>query len=207
MNKIYKILEMSDILLEVIDARFPKDSRIYKIEKIIRKKGKELIIVINKSDLVPEDFLYMVKDEFEIEFPVVYISCKTRKGSRELRRRIKERIPKDKDKIYIGVFGYPNTGKSSTINLLVGRSRAKTSSMPGFTKGFQLIRLSRKIYLIDTPGVIFPKKEEILAILGSIDPSKLKNPIKCLNYLLNKIQKEAILKAYNIDDYSSIEDF
>ncbi|MEM0325339.1 MAG: GTP-binding protein, partial [Candidatus Aenigmatarchaeota archaeon] len=93
MNKIYKILEMSDILLEVIDARFPKDSRIYKIEKIIRKKGKELIIVINKSDLVPEDFLYMVKDEFEIEFPVVYISCKTRKGSRELRRRIKERIP------------------------------------------------------------------------------------------------------------------
>ncbi|MEM5872967.1 MAG: hypothetical protein QXV63_01935, partial [Candidatus Aenigmatarchaeota archaeon] len=48
---------------------------------------------------------------------------------------------------------------------------------------------------------------EILAILGSIDPSKLKNPIICLNYLLNKVQKEAILKAYDISDYSSIEDF
>ncbi|MEM0379333.1 MAG: GTPase [Nanopusillaceae archaeon] len=207
MNKVYKILEMSDILLEVVDARFPKDSRINKIEKIIKKKGKELIIVINKSDLVPEDFLYMVKDEFEMEFPTVYISCKTRKGSRELRRKIKERIPKNKDKVYIGVFGYPNTGKSSTINLLVGRSRAKTSPMPGFTKGIQLVKLSKKVYLIDTPGIIFPKREEILAILGSIDPSKLKNPIICLNYLLNKVQKEAVLKAYDISDYSSIEDF
>ncbi|MEM1684262.1 MAG: GTPase [Nanopusillaceae archaeon] len=206
MNKLYKIFEVSDILLEVVDARFPKDSRIYKLEKLAKKMGKKLIIVINKSDLVPEDFLYLVKEEFNVEFPTVYISCKTRKGSRELRRKIKDLIPKEKKKVYIGVFGYPNTGKSSTINLLVGRGRAKVSPVPGFTKGLQLIKLSKKVYLIDSPGVIIPKKEEILAVLGSLDPSKLKNPISSVKFLLDKIQKENILETYGIDNYSSVED-
>jgi len=206
MNNIKSLINNSDVIIEVVDARFPKDSRILTLERYTKKKNKKLIIAINKADLVPEDFLIVVKDEFEREFPTVYVSCKTRKGSRKLRELIKENIDKDKNKSYVAVIGYPNTGKSSLINLLVGRRRTGVAPIPGFTKGIQLVRLSRKIYLYDTPGIVIPKSEELRVVLGMIDPSKVKNPVRSVDFLLKKIQKEAILEAYGIDNFKDIED-
>jgi len=206
MNNIKPLINSSDVIIEVVDARFPKDSRIYLLEKYIKKINKRLIIAINKADLVPEDFLIIVKEEFEREFPTVYVSCKTRKGSRKLRELIKENVDNNKDKNYVAVVGYPNTGKSSLINLLVGRRRTGVAPIPGFTRGIQLVRLSRKIYLYDTPGIIIPKSEELKVVLGMIDPSKVKNPVKSVDFLLKKVQKEAILEAYEIDDFRDTED-
>jgi len=79
-----------------------------------------------------------------------------RKGSKKLREAIK-RVGKKYEKAYIGVFGYPNTGKSSIVNILVGRRSAGTSPKPGFTKNLQIIKLSRKYYLIDSPGIVETK--------------------------------------------------
>ncbi|RDD52418.1 hypothetical protein BA065_01875 [Nanoarchaeota archaeon NZ13-N] len=148
----------------------------------------------------------MVKEEFEEDFPTVYISCKTRKGSRRLREVIKDNINKEKERNYVSIIGYPNTGKSSIINVLVGKRKVGVSPIPGFTKGTQIVRLSRKIYLYDTPGIVFPKREEIMVLLGSLEPSKAKNPIRDATFLLNKIQKEAVLEAYNLEDFKDIED-
>jgi len=206
MDKIKSLINKSDIILEVVDARFPKDSRIPMLEKYIKRINKKLIIAINKADLVPEDFLLVVKEEFEREFPTVYVSCKTRRGSRRLREVIKENIDENKEKNYVAVVGYPNTGKSSIINLLVGRRKAGVAPIPGFTKGVKLIRLSKKIYLYDTPGIVIPKSEELRVILGIIDPSKVKNPIRSVDFLIKKIQKEAILNAYEIEDFKDTMD-
>jgi len=100
-------------------------------------------------------------------YPYVILSCKLRKGIRQLRDRIKiesKRALKEKkfEKAHIGVIGYPNAGKSSVINLLSGRGSAGISKEAGFTKGIQKIRLVKNIYLIDTPGVL-PKEEEELS--------------------------------------------
>jgi len=190
MNKIKSLINNSDIIIEVVDARFPKDSRIFMLEKYIKKINKKLIIAINKADLVPEDFLLVVKEEFEREFPTVYVSCKTRKGSRRLREVIKDNIDENKEKNYVAVVGYPNTGKSSIINLLVGRRKTGVAPIPGFTKGIQLVRLSKKIYLCDTPGIIVPKSEELKVILGMIDPSKVKNPVKSVDFLIKRYKRK-----------------
>jgi len=206
MDKIKSFIKKSDIVIEVVDARFPKDSRIPMLEKYIKRMNKKLIIAINKADLVPEDFLLIAKEEFEVEFPTVYVSSKTRKGSRRLREAIKENIDENKEKNYVIVVGYPNTGKSSLINLLVGRRRVGVAPIPGFTKGVQLVRLSKKIYLYDTPGIIIPKEEELRVILGMIDPSKVRNPIKSVDFLIKKIQKDAILEAYGIENFKDTED-
>ncbi|KAK3326300.1 hypothetical protein B0H66DRAFT_155181 [Apodospora peruviana] len=59
-------------------------------------------------------------------------------------------------KLQVGLVGYPNVGKSSTINALVGAKKVSVSSTPGKTKHFQTIHLSDKVMLCDCPGLVFP---------------------------------------------------
>lgn len=59
-------------------------------------------------------------------------------------------------KTTIGLVGYPNVGKSSTINSLVGAKKVSVSATPGKTKHFQTINLSDKVVLCDCPGLVFP---------------------------------------------------
>jgi large subunit GTPase 1 len=54
------------------------------------------------------------------------------------------------------LVGYPNVGKSSTINALIGAKKVSVSSTPGKTKHFQTIQLSDKVLLVDCPGLVFP---------------------------------------------------
>ncbi|KAI1824716.1 hypothetical protein F4861DRAFT_538700 [Xylaria intraflava] len=59
-------------------------------------------------------------------------------------------------KLQIGLVGYPNVGKSSTINALIGAKKVSVSATPGKTKHFQTIHLSEKVILCDCPGLVFP---------------------------------------------------
>lgn len=56
----------------------------------------------------------------------------------------------------IGLVGYPNVGKSSTINALIKAKKVSVSSTPGKTKHFQTIHLSPSVLLCDCPGLVFP---------------------------------------------------
>ncbi|OCK82714.1 P-loop containing nucleoside triphosphate hydrolase protein [Lepidopterella palustris CBS 459.81] len=59
-------------------------------------------------------------------------------------------------KTQIGLVGYPNVGKSSTINALIGAKKVSVSATPGKTKHFQTIHLSDSVILCDCPGLVFP---------------------------------------------------
>ncbi|OAA72485.1 ribosome biogenesis GTPase Lsg1 [Cordyceps fumosorosea ARSEF 2679] len=59
-------------------------------------------------------------------------------------------------KLQVGLVGYPNVGKSSTINALIGATKVSVSSTPGKTKHFQTIHLSDRVVLCDCPGLVFP---------------------------------------------------
>lgn len=59
-------------------------------------------------------------------------------------------------KTTIGLVGYPNVGKSSTINALIGAKKVSVSATPGKTKHFQTIHLSDSVILCDCPGLVFP---------------------------------------------------
>ncbi|KAE8149185.1 hypothetical protein BDV25DRAFT_156853 [Aspergillus avenaceus] len=60
-----------------------------------------------------------------------------------------------KQKTTIGLVGYPNVGKSSTINALLGSKKVSVSATPGKTKHFQTLYLSPEIMLCDCPGLVF----------------------------------------------------
>lgn len=68
----------------------------------------------------------------------------------------RDRSDNSKQKTTIGLVGYPNVGKSSTINALLGAKKVSVSATPGKTKHFQTLYLSPEIMLCDCPGLVFP---------------------------------------------------
>jgi ribosome biogenesis GTPase A len=154
-----KIVQMSDIILEILDARFITETRNPELEGQIKKQKKKIIYVFNKSDLI--DLKKINKEEVDSLNPKVFVSCSNRKGIKELRNRIKitshrveRRVDKTFNKITVGVIGYPNTGKSSVINFLAGKSATGVGTDAGFTKAIQKVKLTSEIVLLDSPGVI-----------------------------------------------------
>ncbi len=157
-----KVIKMSDIILEILDARFIDETRNLELEKQIKREDKKIIYVFNKSDLID---MGEVSEEDGMLSPKIFVSCAKRKGIKDLRNKIKalaKKIEKPVDrvlnKVTVGVIGYPNTGKSSIINLLTGKNSAGIGADAGFTKSIQKVRLTSEIVLLDSPGVI-PKKE------------------------------------------------
>lgn len=54
------------------------------------------------------------------------------------------------------MIGYPNVGKSSTINSIVGSKKTSVSATPGKTKHFQTLILDNQLTLCDCPGLVMP---------------------------------------------------
>lgn len=71
----------------------------------------------------------------------------------------------DNLKYYVGLVGYPNVGKSSTINSLIGIKKVSISATPGKTKHFQTINLTLDVVLCDCPGLVFPNFSNSIAEL------------------------------------------
>jgi len=199
-----RVIYESDILLEVIDARMPDLTRNKKVENKIRRKRKFLILVINKSDLITRSMRMNFLQKFKSK-ELVFVSCKDRMGISTLKEMISELAKKRRHWNYtkVGVIGYPNTGKSSVINVLVGRSVVKTSPIPGLTRAVQWIRGEGDIMFLDTPGVIpFDEKDETeQALMSVIDPNKLVNSdlaaMKIIQLFLD-YNKSGLEKFYDV---------
>jgi ribosome biogenesis GTPase A len=212
-----EVIENADIILEILDARFIDETRNKKIEESILKSKKILIYVINKADLIDKSKLD--KDKLSEIYPYVFVSAKERRGTRDLRDRIKmeskkvlKPVDKETGRISVGVIGYPNTGKSSLINTLRGKKVAGTGPEAGFTKGLQKIRLSENLCLVDSPGVIpedqysQTEKEKISKAtkLGGKSFSQVKEPELVIANIIRDYQKQ-LEEHYKIDSKGDAE--
>jgi len=194
-----KVIEESDILLEVLDARLVNLSRNREVEEKIIRKDKKLIFCMNKCDLVPKHHMDKMK---KILKPSVFVSARQHLGTTMLKKLIYRLA--NKDKITVGVIGYPNTGKSSIINALCGKKSAKTSSYSGFTRGIQKISAGR-LMLLDTPGVIPFRENDVIkhALIGATDPSKIKDPESAAQELIECLDG-AVQKHYDVLDSATL---
>lgn len=151
------VIRISDIVLQVLDARYFEEMRNLDVEGDIRAKGKKSIFVLNKADLVDiEEVRKKIPQDMR---PFVFLSTKTKAGAKELRDKIKieakrVELGEHMTRVHVGVVGYPNVGKSSVINMITRRGVAGISKQAGFTKGMQRIRFADGILILDTPGVI-----------------------------------------------------
>ncbi len=177
---IRRIVGKSDVVLEVLDARVPDITRSRSLEGIVERLGKELVLVINKADLVPRSIAEKWKKLFEEQgYPTVYISARGRLGTKILRSKIRSLV--GGREATVSIVGYPKVGKSSIINALKGKHSASTSPIPGspgYTTHTQLYRVDSKTYIFDTPGIIPPRGEDVYAILRGKEPDSFRDPVK-----------------------------
>ncbi len=202
-----KIIDECDVILLVLDARDPEMTRNRELENKIKSKGKKLIYVLNKSDLVPKEILEKWKNVFGEN--TVFISAKRRLGTKILRDMIKKSLREmNKKEGKVGIVGYPNVGKSSIINALTGKRKALTGSIAGLTKGEQWVRLTKNIKLMDTPGVLEMKDEDDLVISGALRLEKVENPIPPALKILKRIDNfdKSIVREYFNIDYKEIDE-
>uniref|UniRef100_A0A8C5BFD9 Guanine nucleotide-binding protein-like 1 n=1 Tax=Gadus morhua TaxID=8049 RepID=A0A8C5BFD9_GADMO len=96
----------------------------------------------------------------------------------------------------LGCIGFPNVGKSSVINSLVGRKVVSVSRTPGHTKYFQTYYLTPTVKLCDCPGLVFPSRvDKQLQILAGIYPvSQLQEPYSSVGYLCERTSFLSLLK-------------
>lgn len=105
------------------------------------------------------------------------------------------------DYIMIGFVGYPNVGKSSTINALLGQKKVGVTSTPGKTKHFQTMIVSDSVMLCDCPGLVFPSVVSSRAemVCGGILPlNALKDHISPMELLAKRIPRPVFEETYNI---------
>ncbi len=203
-RRVKRAVELADVVLEVVDARDPLGTRCREAERLVRLMGKKLIIVINKADLVPKEILEEWKRIFQKEYPTVYLSAKHRLGTRKLWIAIKKNAPKFPVKV--AVVGYPKVGKSTVINVIKGRSSAETSPRPGATRAERLVAATTWLKLVDSPGVIPIRENEVnLALKCIVPPEELKDPvIPAMELIKRALEKrpEALREKYGfiVDD-------
>ncbi len=202
-RKLREIISRSDVVLEVVDIRNPIDTRPVHVEKMIKALGKDIILVLNKCDLVP---LWVSKGwakYFRSQgMKTIFTSATRRYGSRILKREILKLIPSKPS--VLAVIGYPKVGKSSIVNMLKGRDSAPTSPTPGstgYTKRAQLYKIADGVYLIDTPGIVMPYGNSIEAIIRRTPVESFKDPVpvavKLIEYIMSHVPT-AFYEAYGI---------
>lgn len=101
----------------------------------------------------------------------------------------------------IGLVGYPNVGKSSTINSLMIEKKVSVSATPGKTKHFQTLFLDKDLLLCDCPGLVMPsfvltKAEMILNGILPID--QMRDFVPPVNVLCTQIPRHILEDKYGI---------
>jgi nuclear GTP-binding protein len=183
-----RVVDESDVILEVLDARDPLGCRCVDIEKFIMQRDpqKRIVLVLNKIDMIPRENAQQWLTYLRKQLPTVAFKASTQQQQRighmkvdlskvsESQMKSKECLGADvllkllknyarnrdiKTAISVGVIGYPNVGKSSLINSLKREKVVVVGATPGVTKVKQEIHLDKHIRLLDCPGIVFAAKD------------------------------------------------
>lgn len=175
-----------DVVIEVLDARMPLASSNPMLKAM--RAGKPCLQILNKADLANPHITREWLDYFKAQ-PLSFAATSSKDKRLEtsdvlflcqkLMRKVKADKPaqeqsettspdlaalrawkKENKKNQILIVGIPNVGKSSIMNQLLRKKVARTGNEPAITKGQQRVRLNDNWYLVDTPGVLWPKIED-----------------------------------------------
>lgn len=182
-NEIEAKLKLVDIIIEVVDARAPFSS-LNPIFNVIASH-KPRMVIMTKIDLADPvqvaKWQTYFREQYQIETLGVNLNQFTQysKIISLAKEVLKDKFAKEKAKglkpraIRAMIIGVPNVGKSTLINRLAKKTVVKAANTPGVTKAQQWIRYNKDFELLDTPGVLWPKFEDVnvgyrLALISAI---------------------------------------
>ena len=228
-RQLWRVVERSDVCVQILDARNPLIYLCPDLQKYVKEvdPNKTNVILLNKSDFLTQTqrqvwaqyfdsiglkaLFFSAKQELEtdedIEESIEDEFCFENNSSQVLGRKQLIQIFKSFAKerqlsaITIGLVGYPNVGKSSTINAILRAKKVSVSATPGKTKHFQTLVVDNELTLCDCPGLVFPnvvssKAEMIVNGILSID--QLKEPMPPISILTNRIPRHVFEMFYSI---------
>nr|XP_043633229.1 GTPase LSG1-2 [Erigeron canadensis] len=243
-RQLWRVVERSDLLVMVVDARDPLFYRCPDLEAYAREidEHKQTLLLINKADLLPysvrlkwaeyfrlHGILYLfwsakaataelegkkiasldeiVNDDTKIHGREELLSRLQSEAENIVLRRTNSRSShmdhqeKSADHVTVGFVGYPNVGKSSTINALVGAKRTGVTSTPGKTKHFQTLIITEKLTLCDCPGLVFPSftssRYEMIAS-GVLPIHRMTEHREAVQVVADRVPRNVIEGVYNI---------
>ncbi len=201
-------LKLTDAVLLMLDARAPVSTRHPELETLLDQRSTPYVLVLNKADLAeaPETEhwrRYLAQQDLD----VVEMSAVRGRGPGPLTgllARLEQKITAKRSKKgllprapRVMVAGLPNSGKSTLLNRLVGKTRFKAGKKPGLTRGAQWVTVAGRYDLLDTPGILYPRIEgdrslATLAALGSVRRDILPHE-RVLKVLLNELHSRGRL--------------
>lgn len=222
-RQIKESLPLVDAVVEIVDARVPVSSRNPELPELIGQKP--LMVILNKCDLADENATHRRISELGKQgMTAIAVDCRSGKGlnafAPTVRRMLADKIEANAQKGMAGkplrlmVVGIPNTGKSSFINRMAGKNKAKVADKPGVTRQNQWFGIGNGIELLDTPGVLWPKFDDPdvglrLAFIGSVKDTILDIELIAARFLtiMNENYPERIKERYKLDFSPESEEF
>ncbi|KAL9065430.1 MAG: hypothetical protein Q9161_008241 [Pseudevernia consocians] len=198
-NELYKVIDSSDVIIHVLDARDPFGTRCRSVEKYIREEAphKKLIFVLNKCDLVPTGVAASWVRTLSKDYPTLafHASITNSFGKGSL----------------IQLLRQFSSLHSNRKQISVGNKKVCTvAPIPGETKVWQYITLMKRIYLIDCPGIVPPSNndspEEIL-LRGVVRVENVENPEQYIAAVLKKSRPQHIQRTYGIGGFETATEF
>ncbi|MBR2871608.1 MAG: ribosome biogenesis GTPase YlqF [Clostridia bacterium] len=181
LREIDESIKLVDAIVYVLDSRAPISCINPSLNKVIG--DKPIVYALNKADMVCESDLlpYVEKLTGAGKIAVKLNSTASNTGkiiAEKLRTLCSEKIERKKARginavIRAMVIGVPNSGKSTLINNICGKSKTLTGNKAGVTRGQQWVKIGQYLELLDTPGTLYPKLDNYdvalnLAFIGSI---------------------------------------
>lgn len=210
------MLDSSDVVCQVLDARDPPGTRSKALEGYLSKHApqKHLVFILNKVDLVPMWVTAKWVSALNKERPTVAFRASITnpfgKGSLINLLRQFDQFHRDKKELSVGFVGYPNVGKSSVINTLKEKACCKAAPIPGETRVWQYVTLTARINLIDCPGTVHMLEgtSDINQVLrGCVRAERIQDPEYYIPELLEKANARQLKALYKIEQWSDPDDF
>lgn len=224
-RQIQSSLKLVDAVAEIIDARIPVSSRNPDLAKLVQNKPR--VILLNKCDIANQTATKMWIDYFKKQNLVaIPVDCKSGRGLDKFAPAVNtvmgHKIARLKEKgmvnptIRIMIVGIPNVGKSSFINKMVKKNRAKVEDRPGVTRGNQWYTIAKNLEMLDTPGVLWPKFDdktvgEHLAFTGAVKDQILDIELLAVRLLdfIKKLKPADFITRFKLEneDFENIDSY
>jgi nuclear GTP-binding protein len=214
-SELYKVIDCSDVVLMVLDARNIPGTRCVHLETYLKKHAshKNLVYVVNKCDLVPTWVTKKWVTLLSQTTPTLafHATLGTPFGKGALINLLRQfsKLHSDKKAISVGIVGYPNVGKSSIINTLTAKKSTRVAPVPGETKIWQYVSLMKRISLVDCPGIVYDTgdSETDTVLKGIVRAERLPDPTDFIPAILERCKPEHLTRTYGVAGWRSAEDF
>ena len=163
-KKAAQAMAMIDVVIEVVDARLPEASTNPMVRELREQRQRPCLKVLSKPDLADPDVTKAWLEFYNAQENVkaVAICCKKTGEVARIPRLCQSLAPHRNDNtkpLRMMIMGIPNVGKSTLMNTLVKRKIARVGDEPAVTKSQQMLKISPRYSITDTPGLMWPKIE------------------------------------------------